>query len=335
MIKGEAVFKGEVDVKYLFKKGEDTDVLTVVFSGFSTEGKPPLYNYIRTLEGFTCNTLFILDDFGCRGSYYLCKQRDFSIERSVISLIHTIAKEHSVKKIISCGSSKGGYASLYYSLKYGFDAAICWSPQYYLGDYLISTKNKNMNEVGEFMAGGCFQDDKLYLNSILRDIIVNSAHTPELYIHLGEGEIHYTHHVKPMIEDLKNSNRQYELDLGPYNSHSDVAKFFPEFLRKNIARILNSPYVIFEEQTNSDMTKGDSYLFRVNKDQDGDIYAWYIYKDGEIIERKMYEDSRETLVTFHEIGEYMVKAYVLNKHKRKTSLKSSYFQVKEALSVLG
>ncbi|MDI3411257.1 accessory Sec system protein Asp2 [Bacillus sonorensis] len=140
MIKGENIFKEEIDVKYLFKKGEDKDVLTVVFSGFSTEGKPPLYNYIRTLEGFTCNALFILDDFGCRGSYYLCKQRNFSIERSVISLINKIVEENGIKKIISCGSSKGGYASLYYAIKYGFDAAICGSPQYYLGIILLAQK---------------------------------------------------------------------------------------------------------------------------------------------------------------------------------------------------
>lgn len=332
MIKGESVFKGEVDVKHLFKQGEDSDVMAVVFSGFSTEGKPPLYNYIRTLEGFTCSTLFILDDFGCRGSYYLCKQRNFSIERSVISLINKIAEEKGIKKIISCGSSKGGYASLYYAIKYGFDAAICGSPQYYLGDYLISTKNQSMNEVAKFMSGGCFQNDKLFLNSILRDVILNSQNKPELYIHLGEGEIHYTHHVKPMIEDLKSSGREYKLDLGPYSSHAEVAKFFPEFLRKNISRKLNSPYVIFEEQAKSDIYKGASCLFQVNKDREGDLYAWYIYKDGEIIERRMYEESPETLVNFHDTGEYMVKAFVRNKHKRKTSLKSSSFQVKEAPS---
>ncbi|MED1742106.1 Two component regulator three Y domain-containing protein [Bacillus swezeyi] len=332
MIKGEAVFKGEIPVKHLFKKGENSDVLAVVFSGFSTEGKPPLYNYIRTLEGFTCNTLFILDDFGCRGSYYLCKQRDFSIERSVISLINKISEENGVKKIISCGSSKGGYASLYYAIKYDFDAAICGSPQYYLGDYLISTKNQSMNEVAKFMSGGCTQNDKHFLNNLLRDIILNSKNTPEIYIHLGEGEIHYTHHVKPMIEDLKSSGRDYTLDLGAYSSHADVAKFFPEFLRKNIADKLKSPYVLFEEQAKSDMTKGDSYIFRVNRDREGDVYAWYIYKDGEIVERRMYEDTRETLVSFYDTGDYMVKVFVRNKDKRKTSLKSVPIKVKEALS---
>src|SRR5690606_37821366 len=95
LFKREKVFNGERKIKYVFQKTfRKTNRLVIVFSAFSAKGKPPSYNYVRTLEGIGCNKLFILDDFGSRVSYYLCENKDFSIERSVISLIEKIVKEN-------------------------------------------------------------------------------------------------------------------------------------------------------------------------------------------------------------------------------------------------
>ncbi|WP_062320399.1 hypothetical protein [Halolactibacillus sp. JCM 19043] len=108
-MKNEKVFDSERKVKYLFQKSyKKSDELIIVFSAFHSKGTRPRYNYVRTLEGFNANKLFILDDFGARGSYYLCENRDFSIERSVSALIQEIINQYKIKKVMSCGSSKGG-----------------------------------------------------------------------------------------------------------------------------------------------------------------------------------------------------------------------------------
>ena len=55
-------------LRYIYKNNH-ADKLVIVFSGFSPKG--PVYNYMRTLNSFKCvNQLYILDDFGYRGSYY-------------------------------------------------------------------------------------------------------------------------------------------------------------------------------------------------------------------------------------------------------------------------
>lgn len=77
VFKNQKVYNGEQEVKYIFNKSyEPNSDLIIVFSAFQAIGRPPAYNYIRTLEEFGCNKLFILDDFGSRASYYLCENRN-------------------------------------------------------------------------------------------------------------------------------------------------------------------------------------------------------------------------------------------------------------------
>lgn len=49
----------------------------------------------------------------------------------------SIVAKYQVKlnNVITVGSSKGGYAALYYALKYGFGHAIAGGPQVKLGDF--------------------------------------------------------------------------------------------------------------------------------------------------------------------------------------------------------
>lgn len=200
MIIKDKVFNGEVKVNYLFKRSAtQNNKLVIVFSAFPTKNSKPRYNYMNTIEGLDTNKLFILDDFGCRASYYLCENRDYKIERSVKALIDYIVDQYKIDHIISAGSSKGGYAALYYGIKYGFNEVIAASPQYFVGDYV----NKFATEVAAFMAGGTKEEDVKYLNDILPNTIINTPHSPTIFIHVGSGESHYKLHVKPMVELLK------------------------------------------------------------------------------------------------------------------------------------
>ncbi|UTB33053.1 MAG: hypothetical protein NKF70_01910 [Methanobacterium sp. ERen5] len=113
-------------IKYIFCEGKISNQLVVTFPAFAKSNQPPQYNYIRTLRNCKCSRLFILDDFGPRGSYLIGETRDNSIEESVISLINDICLEHSIKKenVIVNGTSKGGYCALYYGIKYKFGYVI-------------------------------------------------------------------------------------------------------------------------------------------------------------------------------------------------------------------
>ena len=327
MFKGEKIFSGEVDVKYYFQKSyKKTDSLTIVFSAFPAMGKPPTYNFIRTLEEFDSNKLFILDDFGCRASYYLCKNREYTIERSVIKLINSIINEHEIKTIISCGSSKGGYAALYYGIKYGFDYIISASPQYLLGDYLL--KQTNSKAIVEFMSGSATEEDHTYLNEIMAKMINNTTNKPNIFIHLGERENHYTNHVKPLLADLDRCHINYTLDLGDYSNHSDVAQFFPQILKDKIRKILGFPSLKVSQSHVGTQPINSKCTFIVETDSQSNLVAWYIFHNNTRIDATNYSNNREYTIHFKEKGSYRVKAFIINEQGKKVSTFSEAIQVK-------
>ncbi|WP_052948671.1 hypothetical protein [Mesobacillus campisalis] len=306
MFKNEKVFKGERDVKYiLFKSHKPTPNLVVVFSGIPPIGKNPAYNYVRTLEGYNCNKLFILDDFGCRASYYLAENQDYAIERSVISLINFIAKENGITNILACGSSKGGYASLYYGIKYGFTQIIAASPQYYLGDYLLKrTKSQN---IASFIAGGSGEEDCEYLNSIMTKMIRESVHRPDIFIHLGKGEYHYHSHVKPLVKLLVEEDFSFELDLGNYSEHNDVSVHFPPILKERISKTFNYPIIRSLQELPTHNSINRTYVLTTASNQDK--FAFYLYKDNERIHFRDYSGDNTFTIKGLETGNYSVKAF--------------------------
>ena len=107
-------------LSYLFFK-EKSDKLLVVFSGFPGKGRKAVYNYIMTFRNLKCNKLYILDNFGFdkRGAYYLGHNRDFFIERATTELIQRVLVENNILRedVITVGSSKGGFAAVYFAVK--------------------------------------------------------------------------------------------------------------------------------------------------------------------------------------------------------------------------
>lgn len=235
---GEKVFKAKANIRYIFQKGINRkQYLIIGLSAFAKIGQPPKYNYLRSLSATDCNKLFILDDYGPRGCYYLGENRQFSIEESVISLIKHIAQENNIEfsNIITVGSSKGGYASLYFGLKYGFGYVVAGAPQYYLGDYLFTLNNTN---IAEYISGGKSIEDRQYLNRLLPDVIDNCQNTPKISILVGTGDRHYEQHVLPLTKALEQKKIDFRLDIVENIGHSNIGSYFPDFCRKVTSEIL-------------------------------------------------------------------------------------------------
>lgn len=238
---GEEIFKSDCDIKYLYQKPKTkSNHLIVIFSAFSRKGQPPAYNYVKTLQNVDAHKLFVLDDYGPSASYYLGGNRDLTQRDSVFSLIKHISEKLNIKfeDIITVGSSKGGYASLYFSIKYGLGHSIVGAPQTAIGNYLFN----HAKEVAEYIAGGLSDNDKEFLNGILPEVVKNTEQFPDMNIHIGKGDHHYKGHVLPFIELLDEKKIEYNLDLQEYTQHSEVGTYFPEFLLSTIKTIINNSH---------------------------------------------------------------------------------------------
>lgn len=239
-IKYEHVFATKsCKLKYMFFPNKTSDKLLVVFAGFPNVGRPARYNYIETFKDVDCNKLYILDNFGPDirgGSYYLGKAKDFFVENTVVSLIDNISTKCKIEKrnIITAGSSKGGFASLYLSFKYGYGAVIAGAPQTLLGDYLSDHQT-----YFEYITGEYNNDNVKFLNSLLFDAVNNfSGEAPKIYLHVGRYEHHYEDHVMPFCDFLSEKNISFSLDVQDYNSHGQLGKFYPNFALRSLDSLM-------------------------------------------------------------------------------------------------
>lgn len=242
---GEKVFQGIHPIKYVFQPSrQKSEYMIIMFSGFPKEGKGPGYQYIQTLQNVDHNKLFILDDHNKNHvsgmTYYLGFNRDHSVEKSVVELIAKISEERKIKKenIITAGSSKGGYAALYFGFKYGYGHVISGGGQTLLGMFLIDQhKGTDKESIHEDIAGK-YDDNKEYLDNLLYDVTRNATIAPNLNIHVGKGDRHYWRHLMPYIEVLKEKGFSYNFDLADYQSHAELTIHFPEYLTRTIEQII-------------------------------------------------------------------------------------------------
>lgn len=155
IIDNEKIYtNSKLPITYLFVPASNikSDKLIIIFSAFSSINRPE-YNYIATFSNVNVNRLYILDNYGERGSYYLGCINNFDVEKSVYSLITYILQQYNIDKqnVVCVGSSKGGFAALYYGIKYEFGYVISGEPQIYVAKYL---QDFNIKEVLNYITGG-------------------------------------------------------------------------------------------------------------------------------------------------------------------------------------
>lgn len=143
-----------IKIKYVYRDSQkQRDKLIIAFSAFASRDSKPLYNYMRILSQFDIPQLFILDEYGGRGCYYLGQAPDFLVEQATSALIRYILKEKSIDRnnVMCIGSSKGGWAALYFAVKMKLGHAVVGEPQIFIGKYLEDVHDM---DVPNYMRGG-------------------------------------------------------------------------------------------------------------------------------------------------------------------------------------
>lgn len=236
VLKEEKEFKIERNsgrIKYLLQSNKKSDKLLVVFSGFPPKGKNPLYNYVSKFRNLNCNKLFILDDFGddYRGTYYLGTNDNWFLIDEITNLISFVKNQISVKNenITLGGSSKGGFAALYYAFKDNYGSVIAGEPQIMLGDYVAENHHIGVfnNIMGEYS-----DEKKERLNKALFEIIDRKDEYPNKIVILcgKENDYYINNHINHFTSFLDNKSIPYKLVLEDFSEHLQIGKYYPKLV---------------------------------------------------------------------------------------------------------
>lgn len=234
--------KSYKNINYILNKSSyNCPWLVVVFSGFNNpkfnEQHP--YHYMKVMQEFDVNVLFIQDTCGPRGCYYLCEHMDFEIENTVVTLIKNIAEMLFVDNshIITLGSSKGGTAALYFGLKYSYGHIIAGVPQTKIASYLLEVGYYGKPVLDFMLRRDKYQKDFDIIDNILIKQVKDNLKT-KINLLISYKDHLYNKHFIPLIDAFNLHNIKYKLtnDLS-INNHNDISYVFPEYIKKNLLEI--------------------------------------------------------------------------------------------------
>lgn len=220
------VTKSGFKINYMYKKNGGNSII-ICFSGFPGNNRKSKFNYIGILKKDKRDVLWINDSFGFNktGSYYLIENGRFMIE-DINFFINSFVKNY--ENIIFVGSSKGGYAALYYGILNNANYIIIGAPQFYVYNYLQTQDKRIINS----MIVDNDDNAKIFLNNALKDIIEKEEYKGKIFLHYSVNDHTYKDHILPLLNIMKKRNYCIETDINTYLNHSEVGKYYPIYLKK-------------------------------------------------------------------------------------------------------
>lgn len=285
----EKVWNSHRDIRYHLVEAKEAilnNQLIVIFAGM---GKPfeYRYNYSKALADVPCHKLFIIDDYGDRGSYYLGNNLDTLVETSVISLILNVASRYNIplNNVLAMGSSKGGYSALYYGIKYSFGKVVAAAPQSKLGNYL---EGFTMDMVKD-MTGNEEKADVSFLNEKLFSLLGGNRTYPDIHLMVGGSDPHVKNHLKPLITKLRELKIHYKYEIVEGYGHNAFALFQNYFTQKTSYLILNRDPSMYVSSVGITQEDSNTLKCEVKCAKANDIeFAYYWYRNKEVIDKQFY-----------------------------------------------
>lgn len=175
-------------VSYVLKANrKDIAHLVVVFNGYRHHG----WDFGNPINFLKCNILMIVDVFKNQQSCYMGKDGNFEFNDVVACLIEKILERLGLTKQ-SCtliGASKGGYAALYFGVKYNFPNIVSSAPFGYLGKWM-----KDYNDsIAKHVMGQDFDNETIdFYNQLAFNIIRQDKYKDKnIYMFISEQDHFY------------------------------------------------------------------------------------------------------------------------------------------------
>ena len=230
---------GEV-IHYLFYPKKNSKILIVILQAFHPAGAR--YNYIATLSDVKANRLYIKDDYDpASGNFHLGHKGTFSQEADVHAFIRQIAEKCHAEKLIFVGSCKGGFCALNFGIEFPGSSMIVGAPIYLVGSKMMELK-KWHRALADVIGAEPTPEGIRALDDRLRDKIRNDPYkqTHRFYVHYSVNDHYYDDGVIYLLEDLENIHATLDRNQADYQGHDNLKWFFPDYLKKSIAKEINA-----------------------------------------------------------------------------------------------
>lgn len=223
--------KHQKRLKYLYLRKKESDTLIIVFSAFT--GNVRRYNYVKALKDVCADRLYILDDFGVKGSYYLFENGEIHPQNLVRSLIKRITCEKKYKKIITVGSSKGGTCAIYFGLEFNANEIYSGACQYNLGSYL---HREDHEDIFKGMMGENAGDvEARILNETMPEQIKKYSNANSLiHIVYSKQDLTYERQLVDLMNCLKQNNVSYIEKEYFFENHDEIGIYFIKYLNERL-----------------------------------------------------------------------------------------------------
>lgn len=236
---GENVYFADRAIRYVFQPHEGSQQMLVVFSAMSPD-EVARYNYLKVLQDEPCHRLFILDDFGQRGTFNIGVDGNHEIETSVVSLLHAISRESGVgfERMIALGTSKAGGIATLFALKYHFEGLIVGGSVYQIGDWMLEN-DEERKLMRLTMTPSAYEKNidlqRAYLNQLIYQIDFRSKPKTKIFIQTIENDPYRKGVIEPFLEYLDLKQVPYEFDIYPGKRHNLLGESYPKYLRQVLA----------------------------------------------------------------------------------------------------
>lgn len=283
--------------------------LAVVFTAIHQPGDFT-FNYKNSLDPTGINALYILDDFGDQGAYYLANHGDRSIFDSVQTLIRSELNRLGLKAedLITAGSSKGGSAAIIHGTAAGAGRIVVGAPQVRIGTFLQGPHPNILR----FITGSTSDDAVEALDQVVFDAINAVGESTKLSVLVGEQDHHYRHHVLPLKTYAQARGIGIDVTVLPGLPHSEIGGEYRRFLSANIEDELagTSGEPLDYDYADAQVTDGGlSVTVRARTDCH---VAYSLFRDAELLAKIPYGSATSAHWADLAPGRYRVRVYYRN-----------------------
>jgi hypothetical protein len=304
-----SVFSGEKPVHYLLELPKDRAPkrLAVVFSAL--EGPWEFGEAHRTtLKGLDpeAATLYVLDDFGEQGAYYLANGRNPAEFRSVQGLLHSVLRQVGLgpSDAITMGSAKGGTAAIMHGVSLGAARVIAGAPEVRIGNYLKQVSPVTL----DYIAGGTGESSIRWANGAMLRALESGVRSTSIEIVLGQRDHHFEGHVKAFVPESQALGYDVSLLLAPGTPHPELGAVFRSYLESSVLSYGGEGEPVMPHVVAFDpiaRTFGGTVLA-----PNGSEVSFRIFREGKPIDQIGYSAKRSATWKIDEPGRYRIRFHV-------------------------